>query len=80
MSRERKMRRRLTVLALGSFALASLEGCAINPRPTFEETSAVVKTRTGLETTWMRSEADEVAVITRVREVLKSPLTPRNAA
>jgi outer membrane protein, heavy metal efflux system len=55
-------------------------GCAINPRPTFDETNATVRTRTGLETTWMRSEAEEEAVLARVREMLKEPLSPRKAA
>jgi outer membrane protein, heavy metal efflux system len=62
-------------------ALALLaSGCAINPRPTFDETSAMVRSRTGLETTWMRSEAEEARVLARVKEMLKEPLTPRKAA
>ena len=67
-------------IAVGVVALAAAQGCAINPRPSFEETSTRVKTRTGLETTWMRSEADEVAVVARVRDILRKPLTPRSAA
>ncbi len=63
---------------IGLVLMAS--GCAINPRPTFDETNAMVRTRTGLETTWMRSEAEEAAVLTRVREMLKEPLSPRKAA
>lgn len=63
---------------IGLVLMAS--GCAINPRPTFDETNAMVRTRTGLETTWMRSEAEEAAVIARVREMLKEPLSPRKAA
>ena len=55
-------------------------GCAINPRPAFDETNATVRTRTGLETTWMRSEAEEALVLARVREMLKEPLSPRQAA
>ncbi len=63
---------------MGLVLLAS--GCAINPRPTFDETNAMVRTRTGLETTWMRSEAEEAAVLARVREMLREPLSPRKAA
>ncbi len=55
-------------------------GCAINPRPTFDETEAVVRSRTGLETRWMRSEAEEREVLSRVRELLAQPLSPRSAA
>ena len=65
-----------TVVALGVLAT----GCAINPRPSFNETSAEVRTRTGLETTWMRSEAEEQAALERVREILAQPLSPRHAA
>lgn len=54
--------------------------CAINPRPSFDETSSTVRSRTGLDTTWMRSQAEEAAVLARVREMLKEPLTPRKAA
>ncbi len=57
-----------------------LAGCAVNPRPTFDDANASVKTRTGLETTWMRSEAEEAIVLARVREILKEPLSPRRAA
>jgi len=63
---------------IGLVLMAS--GCAINPRPTFDETNAMVRTRTGLETTWMRSEVEEAAVLARVREMLKEPLSPRKAA
>ena len=59
---------------------ACLPGCAVNPRPTFDETSALVRNRTGLETMWMRSPAEEAAVIARVRDILKEPLSPRRAA
>ncbi len=55
-------------------------GCAINPRPTFDETAATVQARTGIETTWMRSEAEERHALDRVREILAQPLTPRSAA
>ena len=55
-------------------------GCAINPRPTFDETNAMVEKRTGLQTAWMRTEAEEAAVLARVREILKEPLSPRKAA
>ena len=68
------MKARIVAVAL----MAS--GCAINPRPTFDETNAMVMTRTGFETTWMRSEAEEAAAIARVREMLKEPLSPRKAA
>lgn len=64
------------VLALSTFAT----GCAINPRPIFNETSAEVRSRTGLETTWMRSEAEERVALERVREILAQPLSPRSAA
>jgi len=64
--------------ALALTALAT--GCAINPRPSFNETSTEVRTRTGLETTWMRSEAEERAALERVRAILAQPLSPRSAA
>ncbi len=63
---------------IGLVLMAS--GCAINPRPTFDETNAMVRTRNGLETSWMRSEAEEAAVLARVREMLKEQLSPRKAA
>ena len=63
---------------IGLVLMAS--GCAINPRPTFDETNAMVRTRNGLETSWMRSEAEEAVVLARVREMLKEPLSPRKAA
>ena len=72
-----KRARTLTaVVALG----ALITGCAINPRPSFNETSAEVRTRTGLEPTWMRSESEERVALERVREILAQPLTPRHAA
>jgi cobalt-zinc-cadmium efflux system outer membrane protein len=64
-----------------SLMLALLStGCAVNPRPTFDQTNASVKSRTGLETTWMRSETDEALALARVREILKEPLSPMRAA
>lgn len=65
---------------LASILAIAVAGCAINPRPTFDETSARVKARTGLETTWMRSEAEERATLERVRDLLSEPLSPRRAA
>lgn len=55
-------------------------GCAINPRPAFDATSGAVHDRTGFETAWIRTEVDENAVLTRVREMLRAPLTARRAA
>jgi len=57
-----------------------LTGCAINPRPAFDETASRVRSRTGLDASWMRSEAEEAAVLVKVREILKEPMSPRNAA
>lgn len=66
---------------VAAFALVLVgAGCAINPRPSFTETSAEVQARTGLESTWMRSEAEERHALDRVREILAQPLTPRSAA
>ncbi|HRB12220.1 MAG TPA: TolC family protein, partial [Vicinamibacteria bacterium] len=74
------MTRPRTLAAAASLFTILLAGCAVNPRPTFDEASASVKSRTGLETSWMRSEAEEAIVLARVREILKEPLSPRRAA
>jgi outer membrane protein TolC len=55
-------------------------GCSINPRPSFDETDQRVRERTGLETVWIRGDADEAAALDRVRALLREPLTPRIAA
>ena len=64
------MTRPRTPATVASLFTVLLAGCAVNPRPTFDEANASVKSRTGLETTWMRSEAEERAVLARLRDPL----------
>lgn len=74
------MRRRLSRTLAFMAAPILLSACALNPRPTFDETAESVRGRTDLQTTWMRTEAEEQATVSRVREWLQEPLTPRRAA
>lgn len=67
-------------LARALIAAALFSGCAVNPRPNFDETNASVKARTGLETKWMRSSLEAEAALARAREMLKEDLTPRRSA
>ena len=55
-------------------------GCALNPRPVFDEAVAPVGERTGLQTAWLRSAEDERAALLKVRDLLREPLDPRRAA
>ncbi len=60
--------------------LAALGGCAgVNPRPAFDDASAMARSRTNADAEWARSPAETARLEERIQPLLAQPLTAESA-